>query len=230
MWRWTDSTGARIIKTIVSNNAAEADINALQAELEASQADITALQAERSHGKSIIATEQTTTSTSFVALTTPDLVSGVVVPEDGVLRVGFEALWKSSVEVVHQAAIFIGENQLKIHESGWSAPRVQAARLSNTDTGVYHTIFSFKGGLLSDNCAGQSVVKVATGQVLGLQGAAESEVNGSSVTIGDDDYYGGFVDIVGLPAGSYDVGVRYKTTSGTLSVKDRRLWVEAIGF
>src|SRR4051812_48257416 len=76
-------------------------------------------------GKSIIATEESRSNTSYGTLTTPDQVSNVVVPVNGLLFVAFTALWKESVLKAGRAAIFIGANQLQFPIN--SGPIAQAA-------------------------------------------------------------------------------------------------------
>src|SRR4051794_35389241 len=64
-------------------------------------------------GKSIIATTETTTSASYTLLTTPDRVSGVVVPTDGLLCVWFQATWRESASGNAGAALHLGSTQVK---------------------------------------------------------------------------------------------------------------------
>src|SRR4051812_26149246 len=48
-------------------------------------------------GSSIIATEESRTNVAYGKLPTPDQVSGVVLPPNGLIVVVYQALWKSSV-------------------------------------------------------------------------------------------------------------------------------------
>jgi hypothetical protein len=40
----------------------------------------------------------------------------------------------------------------------------------------------------------------------------------------------GFTIIHSLPAGTYDFSVRFKSSSGSVTAKNRKLWVASIGF
>lgn len=74
-------------------------------------------------GKSIIATEESRTNTSYGLLATPDRVQSVVLPTDGLLRVTFSALWKEASLGAARAAIFVGGSQLKVDAAEGVASR-----------------------------------------------------------------------------------------------------------
>lgn len=163
-------------------------------------------------GKSIVATEESRTNAAYGLLATPDQVS-VAVPTDGLIEVKFQALWKESVAQAARAAIFLGANQLK--RASLTAPAVQEATMVPTaEVSKYTALSSSAGGLASPSSnATEAGPAVTTGQV---------------VAISKDD--GGACYIFGLPAGTYTVSVQYKALTGTVTVKERRLWVEARGY
>jgi len=61
---------------------------------------------------SIIATEQTRESASFGTLSTPDEITGVVLPTNGLILIRFLAVFKSSVGEAGEVGLFLGSNQI----------------------------------------------------------------------------------------------------------------------
>lgn len=153
-----------------------------------------------------IATSQNSTSTSYGYLSTADRITNVVVPSEALLEIVYKAEWQCTDASQGRAAIFIGSNQLKIPDN--SSPVVQEAS-QGSSTSVWQVLTTVAGkGLKSDNQSGSYSGDVSTGMIVG------------TVSQG-----GGPVKIY-VPAGTYDIGVQYKVqTSGTLSIRDRKLWV-----
>lgn len=168
-------------------------------------------------GKSIIATEESTTSTTFTTLTTPDQVQNVVLPTDGLFIVGFTGLWKEAAVTGSEAAIFLGSNQVKA-QNNTGAPAVQEAILSASVFNTYVSLATASEGLLTlDPDDGASGSDVTTGQILGPLGASAP---GS----------GGLCAIFAA-AGTYTVSIQFKAASGgTITAKERKLWVWTVGF
>lgn len=168
-------------------------------------------------GKSIVATSETRTSSSYGLLTTPDRVQSVVLPTDGIIQVRFLAQWNQSTSVAASAAIFLGSNQLQATTDIGAADPSVATVGTGSSNGVDHWLSTYWQGLVS--VAGASGASPSgpssTGQVLGtfLAGAGG----------------GGAVDIV-APGGTYDVSVQFKTAGGTLTVRNRKLWVRVLPF
>lgn len=174
-----------------------------------SQAGITAGGIVRA-GKSIIATQQTTTSASYTTLTTPDQVSNVVLPTDGLIVVAFQAYAKTSVGQSGRAAIFLGANQLKGPDT---VPAVTETFGFSSGADNWATVFSSSRGLGVDDLGSvTSPAVVTTGMILPTP---LSE--------------GGLCPIWAA-AGTYTISVQWKTSSGTLTAKERRLWVWTRGF
>lgn len=166
-------------------------------------------------GKSIITTEQSRTDTAYGLLTTADVVEDVVLPTDGLLGVGFQGMWKSSVAGAGRAAIFIGANQLKVALSSGTAPTVQEASTSDPSGfgSRYVPLATASAGLVcGPNASSDYTGDVTTGQILGV---------GSSIA--------GPI-ILFAAAGTYDISVQFKSTSGSVTVKNRSLWVWTLGF
>lgn len=162
-------------------------------------------------GKSIIATEESRTNTSYGTMTTPDQVSSVVLPTDGLIFIAYKALWKESVDGAALAAIFIGANQLKIAAPS-GAPVVQEPTCTGAANTYAHLCTNSQGGLTSGGGSTAVGSDVTTGQAI---------YNGVSS--------GGFVSIFAA-AGTYDVSVQFKASSGSVTAKERKLWVWTIGF
>ena len=164
-------------------------------------------------GKCIIATEESTTSASYTTLTTPDRVQNIVLPTDGLLFVGYRALWKESSSGAARAALFLGANQLQTGDN--SAAVVQESQSGGGSTGVYYALHTNNGGLISQDSSGVAdTVDVTTGQVLG---SASSSGYGA-------------IAVIFAAAGTYTVSVQFKTSAGTVTAKSRKLWVWSMGF
>lgn len=165
-------------------------------------------------GKSIIPTTETFTQTSYGYATTPDRVQNIVLPTDGLIHIGYLAQWKESVLGAARAAIFIGANQLMKANGAYGGPSVQEAALTSA-TGLYFASLSTSPGL-------------------GLQGTAAFTGDvGADATTGQVLSYGGNIGgvcTIFAAAGTYDVGIKFKSSSGSVSVRDRKLWVWTMGF
>lgn len=179
-------------------------------------------------GKSIIATEESRTNTAYGTLTTPDQVTGVVLPTDGLIVVAFQAQIKSSVSSAGRAAIFLGANQLKTRASG--SPALEAGVSIGADT--YGQLTSCPFGLCT--LPSSTASDVTTGQAVGFMavGATVSFELGASYTTvsGTDSLKTGGVCHVFAAAGTYTISVQFAATSGSVTAKERKLWVEARGF
>lgn len=160
-------------------------------------------------GKSIIATEETRNNTAYGTLTTPDTVAGVVLPTDGLIFVAFQALVKSSVLGAGRAALFLDSNQLKTR-SGNAAPQIQEAT-TTAAAGDYGPLATASYGLIAGLGSSTSTSDVTTGQSIGAPVA-------------------GGVTAIFAAADTYDVSVQFKATSGTVTAKERKLWVWTMAF
>lgn len=165
-------------------------------------------------GKSIKAGEGTRTSPAYGSLGSgaepgPDQVSNVVLPTDGLIVMAFQALVKSSVAGAGSAAIFIGANQLK--RAGPASPAVQETSTNSSAADNYDAVSSYGGGLIGSDSSVAETGLVVTGQLVGVGGS-------------------GGVCYIFAAAGTYDIGVQFKATSGSVTAKERKLWVWSMGF
>lgn len=165
-------------------------------------------------GKSIIATEESRTNTAYGTLTTPDQVSGVVMPTDGLIFVTYRALWKNSVASAASAAIFLGANRVAAAESAGAPTYGNTGATGGASVGVYSGLVTAGAGLVG-GASGTGDANVTTGQFVGVP--VGTAVDGGAT-------------VIFAAAGTYDVSVRFLATSGTVTVKDRRLWVWSMGF
>lgn len=175
-------------------------------------------------GKSIVATEESTASGSYTTLATPDRVSGIVLPTDGLIFVAYQATWRSTVSGAAggAASIFLGATQtVAARTTAATADVVAAEAITAGTANNWHPLASHPTGLVSVEATGGTSYTggdLTTGQVVGLGTAANPRPG-----------LGGICAIFAA-AGTYDVSVRYKNSSGTTTVKNRRLWCWSQGF
>lgn len=158
-------------------------------------------------GKAIIPGAETRANAAYGTLATPDSVT-VVLPTDGLIFVGYSSLWKMSVAGTAFATIFVGANQLKTPGSN-SVPLVIETSMSGNFYGPLGT--SSSGLSRSDSTTSDSSF-VSTGLSGWFGGASSSVVP------------------IWAAAGTYAVSIQFKTTSGTVQVKERKLWVWTMDF
>lgn len=185
-----------------------------------------------------IAASQSTSSTSYVTLATPDQVSGIVMPTNGLIAVWYQATWQESVAGAARAAIFIGSNQLAIPELGATGPVSQAAATgASSNVNQNNPLVSSPGGLVSGQASGYTG-DLSTGQVVGAFGtgtggdALAVETNGgvSLMTVASAVTFAAGPCYISAAAGTYAVGVRFKASSGSVTASNRKLWVQALPF
>jgi hypothetical protein len=182
--------------------------------------------AAKMRGKSVIASTGTRTNAAYGALSDgPDQVSGLVVPADGIVLVSFQAYWSESVDAAARAAIFIGSNQLKVSQVGTAATAVQEAANSGA-ANIAQPIASTWFGLSS---GGNTAL--ATGHATPATTGTAVAIHNAGGTDQSTAFAGGLLVIEDLPAGTYDISVQWKASSGTVSALNRKLKcrVEAFG-
>jgi hypothetical protein len=158
-------------------------------------------------GRSVIAGAGTRTNTVYGALDGgaapgPDQVSGIVVPANAKLLISYQALIKNSAGNTGLVAIFLGSDQLK-QPIGTGAPSVaETAISSDTDFGWIYTTPSAVFGWAVAIGVGDAT-SVTTGMLLGRN-----------------------IEVDVAP-GTYVVAVMFKSSSGTVTAKERKLFVKA---
>lgn len=172
-------------------------------------------------GKSIIATTETTTATSYSVsnLATPDRVANVVLPTDGLILISYRALVKATTTSNGRATIFIGANQLLY-------PFQNSAPVTTNSVEVTFHVGGTNYGWIGTTGAG-----LATGPGGGA-GTSDASSSSNPMTLPlNTSLAGGPICVVEAAAGTYDVSVQYKNNNtGTVTAKERKLWVWTIGF
>lgn len=178
---------------------------ALAAYVETLQKEVAARTGFTWYTPKVIATEQSRENTAFGVLSTADEIKEVVLPENGLIAIGYMAKVKSSVSAAGRAAVFVGSNQLKAIKVG--EPVEQEAATIGTNL----TQLSTTGhGLENGGEEGLTAADVTTGQVVGV---------GSK----------GGIAYVFAAAGTYAISIKYKATSGSVTAKERKLWCCVLG-
>lgn len=170
-------------------------------------------------GKSNIATSESRTNAAYGLLTTPDRVSGIVLPADGLIAIAFQATWQNSVASAGRAALFVGANQVKIQRQVGGGPNTVAVQEAtgsatiNNDNVLASTAVGLKG---VDDTLSQPV-DVTTGQIVSIGGVATATTEGG-------------IFYIFAAAGTYDISIQYKSATGSVTAKNRKLWVWTAGF
>lgn len=194
--------------------------------------------AQVGRGKSIIATSESRTNVAYGTLTTPDQVAGIVLPTDGLIHIMYKATWQESVNSAGRAAIFIGATQLKVPAvggAGASASALQESFINNGSAAIDSVLSSSPMGLVclvganGQAYGGDVTTGQATGTVLAVNGALRTIVGSDQIAL-VTSYFTGNVCSVFAAAGTYTISVQYKSTSGSVTAKDRKLWVWSTGF
>lgn len=173
-----------------------------------------------------IATTQSTSSTTYTTLTTPDQIPNVILPANGLIAVAYQATWQESVTGGARAAIFIGANQLMTNlgvNPHLSAGAKQIGASTNIDTMLVSTPWGLAGTPGSG-----STGDVTTGQTIGSNTnvTVYSELDGTVIGLAG----AGGICYIFAAAGTYTISVKYKASSGSVTAKNRRLWVWSFGF
>jgi len=178
-------------------------------------------------GKSIIGTQESTTSGSFTLLTTNDKVASIVLPADGLIFVAYQAMWEESVTGSAQAAIFLGANQLQAGYPGVTNAG-QYAFIGGSGMVNKFVPLSSRGDGLASNTNQNAFTTAYTGYATTGQSLTSSYIPDSA---GNQQLAAGGPCCIFANAGTYDVSVRYAATAGgTVTVKNRKLWVWTTGF
>src|ERR1700756_5006204 len=111
-----------VIQTVVNGNLDASNISATLAQSAGvNQGGLT------TKGAVSIGASQSTSSTSYTTLSTPDQVAGVTLPTNGLIAVWYQAAWSESAPNVARAALFVGSNQVATAQPGQNAPQTGAA-------------------------------------------------------------------------------------------------------
>lgn len=181
-------------------------------------------------GKCVIAASEARANTAFGTLTTPDQITGIVMPTDGLVLVGYEAQVKETVADAARAAIFLGSNQTVAPAQSSTSPVAIAARSNAGVAGAFFPVVSCPSGLVAGTPVDGSTNTgfATTGQALAI-GSTVTRGEANTTSLAGPAFAGGFC-VIEAAAGTYTVSVQYRATSGTVTAQNRKLWVLAIGF
>lgn len=181
-----------------------------------------------------ITTSQSTGSTTPTLLATPDQVTNVVMPAQGLIAVWYQATWLESVGGNARAGIYLNGNQQTIQgANGASSGPLGVAAATNNFGGAANValpLFSTAFGLASVG-GGARAGDVTTGQAVGYVDSGTGVYCEIGPGVIKFDQGGGGACYIFAAAGSYTVDVRFHcAAAGTLTASNRRLWVEATSF
>lgn len=183
-------------------------------------------------GVTNIATSETRTNAAYGTLTTPDQVSGIVLPSNGLIAVWYQALWQQN-GTNGRAAIFVGATQLKAQVTAATAGNVVttlAAVMPGTINVNQPLVSAGSFGIVSAS-TGNNPADVTTGQAVGLVGGSALAANveiGSNIESPFPPW--GTPTYIFAAAGTYTISVQFKSATGTVTASARRLWVQAFSF
>lgn len=176
-------------------------------------------------GSTVISTTESRSNTAYGLMTTPDRVSGITIPAGGgVIGLLYQAYWNESVDGAARAAIFLGSNQLKLSQVGVAAPAVQetfCAGSASITQPLSSCCFGINGWGGASIATGHAA-PVTTGQVFTVHNSGGSDAAASN--------FGGGPAYIFADAGTYDVSIQFKASSGSVNVLNRRLYVWVVGF
>ena len=185
-----------------------------------------------SRGAVNISASQTVTSTTYTTLTTPDQVTGVVMPTNGLIAVWYQAAWQESVVAAARMSLFLGSNQVVAAYEGIATHTVEAGNPSAASgPNVNSSISTWSLGLAAAEAGSGYTGDVTTGQAIGQATPVTQPSPGIT------SYINGLVTdlapcggpcYIFAAAGTYTVGVRFKASSGSVTASNRKLWVQAI--
>lgn len=181
-------------------------------------------------GKSIVSAVGTRTNTAYGALSNgPDVVSGVVLPTGGLIFVTYSAIWVNSVAGAGRIGLFLGANQVARYtdSGGTPAQGFEVVEESHKNGTANMGVILGSAGFVTHTDPG--VQNLSIGASAPTTGVAIAFHDNDPVNTLQTPHQGGALAIFAT-AGTYDVSVQFKATSGSVSASDRRLFVWTMGF
>lgn len=180
-------------------------------------------------GASIIAATESRTNVAFGTLGTPDQVT-VTLPTNGLIQVLFQATWQESVDGAAEAAIFLGGTGVKLAQSGVAAP-VSPSTVCTGAAGIDTPLSTGPGGLMGFAGTAPTAYTgdVTTGQVIG-NASFEAASGGGGTGVASALAPMGGACFIFAAAGTYAVSIQFRSSSGSVTAKNRKLWVRAEGY
>lgn len=180
----------------------------------------------------IIATEEGIKAESYTKAGTADEITGIVIPENGMLLFHYRAEAKRETAGEGTAAMFLSENQLK---NSTANGKVETNQIGGIGGGNFVQIMSGPYGLVKATGTTNYEGDATTGMILGMgaqtsaNGQIALSVGGASAAMPEWITYGGLC-MVTAAANTYTLSARFKCSAGgTLKVKNRKLWAVVLG-
>lgn len=173
-----------------------------------------------------IAAAESRSSTSYGLLTTPDRVSNLVLPTDGLIFCLYQAAWNEAVAGQARAALFLGANQVKAADDGGTAPvaggpKAGEALLNVAGLPIKPLYTSPQGLTTATGVTSYTGGDVTTGQIVGSNAVDVSAARPTQPGI----------CCIFAVGGTYTLAVQFKTIDGSaVTVRNRRLWAWTMGF
>lgn len=179
-------------------------------------------------GKCIIPGTESRTTTSYQLMPTPDQVTSLVLPTDGLIVVLYHAEWQQTNADKGRAAIFLNSNQLKVPDAPGGFYGVTSAYIPTEND--WNPLSSFPLGLASGNDNIDISGITTTGVAVGLSNNnSKFTTDAGNQTIA----HPGGPCYIWAAAGTYNVSVQYRVQGGggdTVFARNRKLWAWTIGF
>lgn len=163
-------------------------------------------------GVSKIVTTESRTNTAYGTLPAADQVTNIFVPTNGLVFVYFFGQITESVGGAGRAAIFAGANQVKLVQPN-AASVVMETAINTVTPGSFESMVSSPVGL-----------SIQTG---GTANESTPPLTGEALALANG--VGNCHIIRGL-SGTFTISVQVKSTSGSVSMRERELWVWSKGF
>jgi hypothetical protein len=204
-WPWPESTGVTPVarQLVVVDGTATPAFKTASGDATVNSSGVITVKPIKWYTPKVIATEQSRENVAYGLLGTADEIPSVVLPESGLIIVGYAAQFKSSVSAAGKAAIFLSVNQLADSTGGSTLG----------EAGTFSTGFTRLGTF------GQGLTKIE---------AAVSDVTTGQALSGSGT--GGGFGVISAAAGTYNVSVQFKASSWSVTAKARKLRVATLGF
>jgi hypothetical protein len=148
-----------------------------------------------------------------------------VLPTNGLLAVWYQALWQQSVNGAASADIFLNGVQLQSAVNPGATSYSSSPATINTTINSNFVLGSYWAGLQS-----------AQAQTTGINTGGITSIPSTGVALGSpfnntfQEFWAGGPCYITAAAGTYTVSVQFKASSGSVTVSNRTLRVQALSF
>lgn len=174
-------------------------------------------------GATIIAATESRTNVAYGTLGTPDQVAGIVLPANGLIAVMYQATWQESVAGAARAGLFLNSNQVTRAVSSVAAPTAVETGTFDTTTPNTDCSLALGSSGLNSRRGVAYTGDVSTGQLVGMWNATDAPTANLVTAMFGAAY-------IFAAAGTYTISIQFKSTSGSVTAKNRKLWAWTVGF